>query len=148
MSTHSNLDTQKELDIFMQMVSPSLRNKVTKHIFINAIAANPVLQGSQEAVDFLINDVSTLLYLPEDRIISQGEHGDSIFLIAKGNCSVWVVDHMRQQQFVRQLNQGEHFGEVSILYDTPRTATVKSANYCTLASLSKKTFFDLCNSFP
>mmetsp|Transcript_21701 Transcript_21701/g.33423 ORF Transcript_21701/g.33423 Transcript_21701/m.33423 type:complete len:81 (+) Transcript_21701:887-1129(+) len=57
MSTHWNLDTQKELDSFMQMISPSLRTQVTKHIFLNAIARNPILQGSQEAIDFLINDV-------------------------------------------------------------------------------------------
>jgi len=43
MSTHNNLDTQKELDYFMQMISPSLRNKVTKHIFINSISRNPIL---------------------------------------------------------------------------------------------------------
>ena len=29
-----------------------------------------------------------------------------------------------------------------------RTATVKSSNYCTLASLSKKIFYELCSSFP
>jgi len=28
------------------------------------------------------------------------------------------------------------------------TATVRSTNYCTIASLNKKVFIDLCNSFP
>ena len=55
---------------------------------------------------------------------------------------------MRANRYVNSLNQGEYFGEISILYETPRTATVKSSNYCTLASLSKRTFFDLCNNFP
>ena len=103
-TTESNLDTQKELDNFMQMISPSLRNRVTKHIFINAISNNPILSGSQEVIDFLINDVGTLLFLPEDKIFSQGEHGDSIYLIAQGDCSVWVFDHMRCNRFVTQLN--------------------------------------------
>jgi len=53
----------------MMMISPSLRNKVTKHIIMNAISKNSILHGSQEVIDFLINDVNTLLYLPEDRII-------------------------------------------------------------------------------
>jgi len=95
MSTQDSLDNQKELDSFMMMISPSLRNKVTKYIFLDAIASNPVLSGSQKVIDFLINDVSTLLYMPEDRIVAQGEQGDSLFLIAKGECSVWVIDHLR-----------------------------------------------------
>ena len=45
-STQNNLDSQKELDNFMQMISPSLRNRVTKHIFLDAISSNPILQGS------------------------------------------------------------------------------------------------------
>jgi len=36
-TTQNNLDNQNELDHFMQMISPSLRNRVTKHIFIKAI---------------------------------------------------------------------------------------------------------------
>jgi len=99
--TQNNLDSQKELDIFMTMISPSLRNSVTKHIFINSVSANPILGGSDDLVDFLLNDVSTLLYLPEDTIIRQGQAGDSLFLIAKGDCTVWVKDHMRNAIFVR-----------------------------------------------
>mmetsp|Transcript_17142 Transcript_17142/g.26498 ORF Transcript_17142/g.26498 Transcript_17142/m.26498 type:complete len:126 (-) Transcript_17142:16-393(-) len=86
--------------------------------------------------------------MPEDKIISQGEQGDRLYLIAKGDCTIWVTDHLKRQRFVRTADQGEYFGEVAILFETPRTATVKSQNYCTLACLSKKTFFELCNSFP
>lgn len=53
----------------MTMISPSLRTQVTKYIFINAISTNPILSGSQDLIDFLINDVTTLLYVPEDIII-------------------------------------------------------------------------------
>jgi len=71
-----------------------------------------------------------------------------MFLIAKGDCTVWVNDHMKRETYVRQLNQGEFFGEISIIRSTLRTATVKSNNYCTMASLSKAIFFDLCGIFP
>ena len=46
LSTQNNLDIQNELDSFMKIISPSLRNKVTRHIFINAIQNNPVLSGN------------------------------------------------------------------------------------------------------
>jgi len=69
-STQNNLDNQKELDNFMHMVSPSFRNKITKFIFLDSVAANPIFQqGSQDLIDLIINDVSTLLFFPEDNII-------------------------------------------------------------------------------
>ena len=46
LSTENNLDNQKQLDTFMQMISPSLRNKVTKYIFLDAIAANSIFQDT------------------------------------------------------------------------------------------------------
>ena len=41
-ATENNLDSQNELDSFMLMISPSLRNKVTKFIFMDAVTANPI----------------------------------------------------------------------------------------------------------
>ena len=41
-STQNNLDNQKELDSFMQMISPSLRTRVTKYIFMDAVTSNSV----------------------------------------------------------------------------------------------------------
>ena len=103
-STQNNLDNQKELDNFMQMISPSLRNKVTKYIFMDAVSANPIFQqGGLDLIDFIINDVTTLLFLPEDNIIRQGQHGDTLFLVAKGDCTVWVKDHMKSQVYLNSL---------------------------------------------
>lgn len=45
LETQNNLDSQKELDSFLQMISPSLRNKVTKHIFMDAVSANSLFAG-------------------------------------------------------------------------------------------------------
>ena len=71
-----------------------------------------------------------------------------MFLIAKGDCTVWVKNHVKDNVYVRQLCQGDYFGEISILTDSVRTATVKSSNYCTMACIKKRVFHDLCNSFP
>ena len=127
------------------MISPSLRKKVTRHIFLDSINQNPIFSQDQEVFDFLINDVHIILFMPEDQIITQGQkEAEYMFFIAKGNCTVWVKDHMKQNIKVNSLSQGDMFGEIALLTNSGRTATVKSQNYCTMASLSKKVFFDLC----
>mmetsp|Transcript_29533 Transcript_29533/g.44946 ORF Transcript_29533/g.44946 Transcript_29533/m.44946 type:complete len:100 (-) Transcript_29533:2161-2460(-) len=55
---------------------------------------------------------------------------------------------MRKEEFVKQIFQGEFFGEISVIRKALRTATVKSSNYCTMACLNKTIFFDLCGIFP
>jgi CRP-like cAMP-binding protein len=115
---------------------------------LDSISTNPIFQGNQEIFDYLVNDVQILLYMPEDNIITQGQEALSLFFLARGNCTVWVKDHMKRSIQVNDLEQGEMFGEIALLTDQHRTATVKSSNYCTLASMKKKTFFEMCQNFP
>jgi CRP-like cAMP-binding protein len=148
MLTQNNLNTQNELNDFLSMISPSIRNKVTKHIFLDAISSNPIFSSSEELTNFLVSDVKIYLFMPEDYIITQGQKGENLFMLAKGNCTVWVRDYNKRNILVNNLSQGEYFGEISLLTDQCRTASVKSQNYCTLACINKETFSEVCKNFP
>jgi len=115
---------------------------------LNSIDKNSIFTGSQDIIEFLINDLVTLLYLPEDKIVTQGQNATNLYFIAKGECQVWVKDQDKNNQLVTSLYQGDYFGEVGLLNHSLRTATVKSANYCTMASMNKNIFYDLCSTFP
>jgi hypothetical protein len=47
----------------------------------------------------------------------------------------------------RELFEGDHFGEIGLIYGTKRTATVRSENYGTIALLSKSAYNDMIKSF-
>mmetsp|Transcript_36494 Transcript_36494/g.56032 ORF Transcript_36494/g.56032 Transcript_36494/m.56032 type:complete len:86 (-) Transcript_36494:1448-1705(-) len=85
----------------MAMISPSLRTQVTKYIFMGAVQLNPIFKTSADKLDFLIKDVTTQLFMPEDTIIFQGEESHNLYLIAKGECKVWVNSYYQGQVFVR-----------------------------------------------
>ena len=46
-----------------------------------------------------------------------------------------VIDELKESRSVQVLRPGAHFGEVALIYDTLRTATVSAINYCTIAEL-------------
>ena len=58
---------------------------------------------------------------PAEAIVEQGEIGDSFYAISSGQVEV-LEDGVR----VRSMGPGDHFGEIALLLDTPRTATVRA----------------------
>ena len=59
-----------------------------------------------------------------------------------------VKDHTRNKvQNEIPLKKGDYFGEISIFYDCPRTATITSTNYCTFAQIPKAKMLSMCKCF-
>src|ERR1043165_2103167 len=61
-------------------------------------------------------------YKAEELIIRTGDEGDSLFIIASGN--VKVHD---EEQIIATLNEGNFFGEISLLDSAPRSMSVTAA---------------------
>ena len=82
------------------------------------------------------------MYSNEDK-----DYSCKMFFIAKGSCQVKIrtendarlmKDDDETHQNLGKLMEGAHFGEISLIFNCPRTATVSCNNYCTLAVISKK----------
>ena len=86
--------------------------------------------------------------MPEDEIVTQGDEGHNLYFIAKGDCDVYVIDHHKNLSFVQEIGMGEFFGEVALVKECRRTATVKSKNYSTLAALNHSNFLELRSKYP
>jgi CRP-like cAMP-binding protein len=59
---------------------------------------------------------------PGEPVFAQGDHGDRVYVIDDGGAEVLHSGHM-----LRTLGRGECFGEIALLHDTVRTATVRAA---------------------
>ncbi|KAH8585132.1 cAMP-dependent kinase regulatory subunit [Cryptosporidium sp. chipmunk genotype I] len=68
-------------------------------------------------------------------IIKQGEQGDTFYLIITGN-AVALKDNVEVMNYKR----GDYFGELALLRNTPRAATVKAKGRCKVAYLDRKAF--------
>eukprot|EP00003_Mantamonas_plastica_P025253 TRINITY_DN4911_c0_g2_i7.p1 TRINITY_DN4911_c0_g2~~TRINITY_DN4911_c0_g2_i7.p1 ORF type:complete len:247 (+),score=60.58 TRINITY_DN4911_c0_g2_i7:27-743(+) len=70
-----------------------------------------------------------------DVIIQQGDTGDYFYVIDSGICDVFVNGNK-----VLRCKQNDSFGELALMYDSPRAATVQSVGESRLWALDRKTF--------
>lgn len=64
------------------------------------------------------------MFDPEEVVIRQGQVPNKLFFISKGECEVWVQDENRKDTFVQILMPGQYFGEIALITNQRRTATV------------------------
>lgn len=72
-------------------------------------------------------------------IIRQGNEGDKLYLLRKGKAEVLKED-LGRQEFLRFLGPGDVFGEIALITNRPRTASVRVLEDAQCLSLSKEDF--------
>ena len=84
-----------------------------------------------------------------ETIVKYGEAGNYFYIIESGRVSVQfpITDKKGETKFVERaaLGTGEHFGEVALMMDLPRTATVIATQLSTLLRLDATAFAELIN---
>ena len=81
-------------------------------------------------------------------MIKQGDDPDFLYLISKGEVEVSVTDQHNDEEAVVRLKEGDLFGEVALLHNIKRTASVGCLNYCTFATFTDDDFKEVCRAFP
>lgn len=84
------------------------------------------------------------LFPPGEVIIRQGTKGDRMYFIQKGIVEVITDDGA----VVAHLSEGAHFGEICLLTDDRRVATIRAGTMCDVFSLSKRKFQELLEEYP
>lgn len=78
----------------------------------------------------------------EADVVKQGEAGDRFYVVAEGELGV-TVDGAE----VATLHDGDYFGEIALLRDVPRTATVRARRDSTLLMLDRNDFLTAVNGY-
>jgi hypothetical protein len=113
------------------------------------IPASPLFDDfSDEELVAVIRGFDLLSYDPGDIIITEGEPGDSLFVLTTGLVKAFVRNPAGRHVQVRELGEGEFFGEISILTGKPRTATVTAATPCELLELDRARLDAITASHP
>jgi CRP-like cAMP-binding protein len=94
-------------------------------------------------------------YRPGDPIITQGERGDSFYVIQRGRVEIVRTDGATSaagaaggaETKLGEKGPGESFGEAALLNDAPRNATVRALTAVDVLSVSRGDFKKLVASY-
>jgi hypothetical protein len=111
--------------------------------------ASPLFSDFEESeLVAVMHGMELLSFEPGDIIITEGEPGDSLFVLTTGAVKAFIRNPTGRHVLVREMGEGSFFGEISILTGKPRTATVTAAARCELLELDKVTLDGICKSHP
>jgi MFS family permease len=97
----------------------------------------------ESALEYLARRLTTVRKQAGDVVFQQGDHGDRYYLVDAGEVEVSV-----DGRIASTLGRGEGFGEIALLRDVPRTATVTAKTDVTLHALERDDFLSAVTGDP
>lgn len=88
-----------------------------------------------------------LTFAANEDLFRQGEAGETAYIIVDGEADVLIVGPSGEIK-VATLAKNDLVGEIAILIDIPRTATVRAKTELTALAISKDLFFRMVTEFP
>ena len=88
-----------------------------------------------------------LSFAPGQLLFNQGDAGDAAYVIIDGEAEI-LIDTAAGKTRVAVLTRNAIVGEIAILCDVPRTATVIAKSPLVVLRIAKDTFFRLVTEFP
>ncbi len=127
--------------------SPALRDDLQRIISLRQVQSQVTALGDidRERLAALAGDAPARTFTPGDTIIRQGALGESFYFILEGEVEVFARRGDGSEALIDRLEPGRHFGELALLGDRRRTATVRAAGDAPLKvlELDAATFAEL-----
>ena len=115
---------------------------------VEALRSVPLFAKIEPSILKLLAFTSERLMFPAGQeLFHQGDPGNTAYIILDGRADV-VVDTPGGELSVAKLGKNDFVGEIAILIDVPRTATVRAESELVTLVITKELFFRLIGEFP
>ena len=88
----------------------------------------------------LLNEMQPAFYRHGDFLMHQGEVGKEFFVLVRGHANAIFTDLQGRDTILADLREGDAFGEIALIDDVPRTASIRSDGGCIVMVLQKDGF--------
>lgn len=137
-----------------QALATSITMLIQRRQLRNAIKIAPLFQHMDGALHQALERELELISLRSgERLFRQGDSGDGMYLIVSGRLRVALeneegTEATQERQLLRTLGRGATLGEIALLTEEPRTATVYAIRDTEVARLSRESYERLVTNFP
>jgi CRP/FNR family transcriptional regulator, cyclic AMP receptor protein len=109
----------------------------------------PLFDGlSPEALAKIESRAVTRNYPRNAVVISEGDEATSMFIIVSGSVKVYHTEADGKETILNSQGPGQHFGELALVDDAPRSASVMTQEPSRLLVLSKAAFREVLEESP
>jgi MFS family permease len=95
------------------------------------------------SIERILSELTWVEVPAGDVVIREGDAGDRFYVLAEGQVSVTV-----RSKAMSERNPGEYFGEIALLRDVPRTATVTALTRLRLIAIERERFLEAVTGHP
>jgi len=94
----------------------------------------------QDDLELLEHHMVTRSFQKNTIIINEGDEASSFFIIIKGAVKVFLSNEEGKEIIINAQGAGDHFGELALLDDAPRSASVITTEKSTIGVIAKEDF--------
>lgn len=95
----------------------------------------------EKEFEIVVDSIEEVKVKPGDIIIKEGDEGDCMYVVEQGTLTCTkVFKGQTQPTFLKEYHPGEGFGELALLYNAPRAATITAKTDGVVWKLGRDTF--------
>ncbi|KAF7258585.1 hypothetical protein EG68_04037 [Paragonimus skrjabini miyazakii] len=129
----------------LEELSECLREQIINYNCRALVATVPIFANAdQNFVSEVVVRLRQEVFQPGDLIIREGTLGNKMYFIQEGMVNIITKSGI----IATRLSDGCYFGEICLLTNARRVATVQAETYCTLYSLDQKNFYEVLENYP
>ena len=133
-----------------------IRSDVMMHLHEELVKKVPMFQQAEGSfLRALVVRLGNQVILQGDYLFRQGDAGQEMFFVREGAMDVVILVERagsevaaKLEKVVATLKSGSFFGEISLILQERRTASMRAATRCDLCSLDKAAFDELLELYP
>jgi len=113
------------------------------------LANTPLFPGLEKGdLDILAAHGVTRSFPRNAVVITEGDTSDSLYLILEGRVKVYLTDEQGREVILRTQSRGEYFGELALVDEGPRSASVMTLEPAKFSIISRAAFDECLSRNP
>ena len=109
----------------------------------------PLFAGlSEDELSMLEQHANTRTFPKNAILINEGDDTDSLYIIQSGKVRIFMSNEDGKEIILNEQGPGEHFGELALIDDAPRSASVMAMKKTQVSVISRHDFRDVLGKHP